>query len=514
MDLDKRERIPRARKLRSALVVALAASGCVRPPQAAPDPVAQDAAPEIIVALEPGRSADGDLIPIAPGIAGYRLRKGETRAQAQARLRARAGIAAVEENARVRVPEAPRPVGAQDAYRIQAVLPLGEAAKPATPGATAGGFVPVVGGSGGPAPSPTPGGTVPFVGGSGPAPSPTPGGFVPIVGGNRGPVPSPTPTLGGFVPLVGGNPGPAPSPTPGGLVAIGGLPFLGFSPPVINDPLYRLQWFLPRIGIPEAWQVPAGRAFGPVTVAVLDSGVDNTHPDLVGRAVLGPTLIPGTTTAMDDFGHGTNVAGIIGARSGNGVGVAAVAPEVKILAIKVLDSNGSGTIGEVIAGLEAARAAGARVINMSFGTAKRSALLDQAIARVLAAGIIVVASAGNEGIDGALYPAATEGVIAVGAVDQDDTRASFSTGGPHVRLAAPGVDIVSVGRGGKYSVASGTSQAAPVVAGAIATLLAFQPALGSAAAADLLFETGRPTGGFTAATVRRLDLTRALARLP
>ncbi|MBM3271659.1 MAG: S8 family serine peptidase [Candidatus Sericytochromatia bacterium] len=294
-------------------------------------------------------------------------------------------------------------------------------------------------------------------------------------------------------------------------MAPGTLPLLGFSPPTIDDPLYAAQWFLPRIGVPEAWLAAAGRAFAPVTVAVLDSGIDVTHPDLAGRATLGPTFVAGTSSSADDFGHGTHVAGIIGARSGNGIGVAAVAPEVRLLAIKVLDARGGGTLAEVIAGLDAARAAGAKVVNMSFGTTRRSALLDQAIARTLAAGIVVVAAAGNDGTDIVHFPAATDGVIAVSAVDTADRRATFSSAGPQVRLAAPGVDIVSTGRGARYAIASGTSQAAPVVAGAIATVLAFRPWLGTPDLAALLHATGDLTTGFTQ-DIRRLDLTEAIRR--
>jgi thermitase len=311
--------------------------------------------------------------------------------------------------------------------------------------------------------------------------------------------------------FVGGSGDGSATPAPVGSPA--DVPqYLGFLPPTINDTYYSRQWHLPKIGVPEAWHVAAGLGFTPPLVAVLDTGIDVGHPDFAGRATLGPTFVSGTTTSADDHGHGTHVAGIIGARSGNGIGVASVAPEVKILGIKVLNSSGSGTLGSVIAGLFAARAAGARLVNISFGTPTRSSVMETAISQLVADGMILVAAAGNENTDVPLYPAGLNGVIAVGAVDSADKRASFSSGGAQVKIAAPGVDMISLSRNGGYTIGSGTSQAAPVVTGAIATMLTFRPRLTATNSADILFQTGKPASGFATET-RRLDLTGAMTAI-
>jgi hypothetical protein len=548
--------------LRAGLAAAFLLAACVPPPSSAPDQTwVEIESADLLLTLEPGRVADGDLIPVAPGIAGYRLRKGESAAQARARLSRRSGVASVEDNVRIAIPEVQGPSTIYDAAgdrRVEAVLgSVGGGGPTPTPAPA---FNSSVGG-GGPTPSPGPtfagsvggGGSTPspsptfasFIGGGGPTPSPRPT-FAGFVGGGDGPTPSPRPTFaavvggGGPTPspkptmpaFVGGGPDPGATPAPSGTPSLGsisGAPrsgatpvpalpgadlseFLGFLPPTINDRLFSRQWHLSAIGVPEAWNVVAGLGFTPPTVAVLDTGIDVTHPDFAGRAKLGPSFVSGAATSADDHGHGTHVAGVIGAKSGNGIGIAAVAPEVRILGIKVLNSGGSGTLGSVVAGLFAAQAAGARIVNLSFGTPTRSSVLELAIAQIVATGVIVVAAAGNEGTDFPSYPAGFGGVVAVAAVDSAGNRASFSSGGPLVQVAAPGVDIVSLSRNSGYTIGSGTSQAAPIVSGAIATMLAFRPKLTASDSAEIIFRTGKPTSGFATET-RRLDLTGALTAI-
>ena len=202
-----------------------------------------------------------------------------------------------------------------------------------------------------------------------------------------------------------------------------------------------------------------------VTVAVVDGGVDLSHPDLVNNLLPGYNFVENNTTPADDIGHGTHVAGIIAA-SLDGQGVVGVAPLVKILPVRVM-SNGSGSISTIATGIRWA-ADRAQVINLSLGGPSNSSVLRDAINyAVNTKGRLVVAAAGNDGATGnqVEYPAAYPGVVAVAAVDGADQHASFSNSGSYVSLAAPGVNILSTVIGGNYARSSGTSMAAPHVSG-------------------------------------------------
>ena len=174
---------------------------------------------------------------------------------------------------------------------------------------------------------------------------------------------------------------------------------------------------------------------------MIDTGVDATHPDLTGQVLPGASFVPGAPTAADDNGHGTHVSGIIAAATNNGVGVRGAAPGVKILPIKALNSGGSGSYSTVATAIYSAVDQGAKVINMSLGGTVASTVFDAAVAYANAHGVTVVAAAGNDGARGnpASYPGSTPGVVAVGAVDSTLTRASFSTCGAYVDIAAPAV---------------------------------------------------------------------------
>lgn len=275
-----------------------------------------------------------------------------------------------------------------------------------------------------------------------------------------------------------------------------------------NDPLLSRQWYLSTIGASKAWARAKGEA---VTVAVLDSGIDAGHPEFAGRLVGGISFVGGSAGPADDYGHGTHVAGLVGALANNGVGIAGVAPNVKIMPIKVLDRNGMGTLDSVLSGIEAARDAGARVINMSLASPISSSAQDYAIAECVKAGMIVVAAAGNEGTDSPSFPAGSPGVIAVGSTSTSDRRSSFSNGGSHVRIVAPGEDIASTypRESGSYVMKNGTSMATPIVAGVIAAMLSAKPTLKSAEVASILYQTGAPSTGFSGA--RRVDFAAAMA---
>lgn len=231
-----------------------------------------------------------------------------------------------------------------------------------------------------------------------------------------------------------------------------------------------LPWGVDRIDADRAWATTRGSG---VRVAIIDTGIDTAHPDLAANIVGGYSAVGYTTSYKDDNGHGTHVAGTVGAID-NLVGVIGAAPRVSLLGVKVLDSAGSGWVSDIIEGLDWAVANGARVVNMSLSGSTYVSAFQAAIDRANEAGVVVVAAAGNTG--GAVgYPAAYNGVIAVSATDAYDVIASFSSRGPEVDLAAPGVTIRSTywsaTRGSTYADLSGTSMAAPHVSGAAALVL-------------------------------------------
>lgn len=283
---------------------------------------------------------------------------------------------------------------------------------------------------------------------------------------------------------------------------------LAFTP---NDPRLPELWGMFKIQAPAAWERSAGDPA--VKVAVVDTGVDYRHEDLDdGRVIRGGNFIENNDDPMDDMGHGTHVAGTIAAAADNGKGVAGVAYKTQIIGIRVLGRDGSGTVEGIANGITRAVEKGARVINLSLGGPASSQVLEDAIKAAMDRGVIVVAAAGNDGSPDNTYPAAYPNVLAVGATDQNDRRASFSNYGQFVKVAAPGVDILSTTEG-DYRNHSGTSMASPHVAGAVAVLLAKKPSLTQAEVTKLLQDTGDPTTGFSYGTIRRINLSRALDAL-
>jgi len=233
------------------------------------------------------------------------------------------------------------------------------------------------------------------------------------------------------------------------------------------QPVETLPWGVDRIEAEKVW--PLGNTADPVKVGVLDTGISNKHPDLVANAKGGVNTINPLKSWNDDNGHGSHVAGIIAALD-NDIGVIGVGPAADLYAIKVLGANGSGYLSDVIEGIDWAVTNGMQVINMSLGTSSDIQSFHEAVAAAKNAGIVVVAAAGNSG--GAVsFPAAYPEVIAVSATDENNNLASWSSRGPEVDLAAPGVNIYSTYKGTSYATLSGTSMAAPHVAGTAALVL-------------------------------------------
>jgi serine protease len=251
---------------------------------------------------------------------------------------------------------------------------------------------------------------------------------------------------------------------------------------VPNDPLYASkQWHLKRVGAERAWEYTCGQG---VTVAVIDTGIAcfddgpfSRGTDLSGtRCGGGWNFVDDNARAADDHGHGTHVAGTIAQTTNNGMGTAGLAYCATLMPIKVLSKQGFGSTANVAEGIRYAADEGAQVINMSLGGPIKSQILEDAVNHALSKGVVIVAAAGNSGRSVG-YPAAYPGVIAVSATDDKDNIARFSSRGPQVGIAAPGVAVTqqTVCNGGKdkcevFGTFNGTSMASPHVAGVAAMI--------------------------------------------
>ena len=294
-------------------------------------------------------------------------------------------------------------------------------------------------------------------------------------------------TLTALTALTGWNPAPVPAPE----VSLAGSGECTYPARQIKG----TPWSLQRVLLDQLWQDTKGldKEGSPVKVAVIDTGVDNTNPQLEDAvdAKLGSEVRkPGKKSLAkgekgdgtdDSVGHGTKVAGIIAARPRPGTGFVGLAPKAKIIPIRQNDEKGSGTTDTMALAIENAVKEGARVINISQDTIKplrANNNLQQAVELALKEDVVVVASAGNDGLDGKVketYPAAYDGVLAVGASDRNNERAPFSQSGDFVDVAAPGVEMVSTVPKGGQCVDNGTSFSAPYVAGVAALIRAKHP---------------------------------------
>jgi len=278
-----------------------------------------------------------------------------------------------------------------------------------------------------------------------------------------------------------------------------------------SDALYANQWALPRIGWDQVFGVitPTGSA----KVALLDTGVDASHPELAGKVAAGTSILDGSNGMADPSGHGTWLAGIIAAQTNNGLeGIAGVAYDgVTIVPVTVLDANGEGQDSDVIAGVIWAADHGADVILMAFSNPGFSPNLQDAIDYAWSKGAVIVASAGNNASSDPHFPAGDRGVMGVAATDQSDAQAFFSNEGPAVFIAAPGTDIATTDPGGAYTAITGTSAAAAHVAAAAAFMKAVNPALPNGVIVYRLASTADPAGTQTETGNGRVNMARALA---
>lgn len=246
-----------------------------------------------------------------------------------------------------------------------------------------------------------------------------------------------------------------------------------------NDPLIWRQWALLRVHAWKAWDSDIGVA-NPVTVGVLDTGVDAQHPDLRGRVLAGFDFVDGDSDASDEQFHGTAVSSIIAANTDDHVGMAGVSWGAQILPVRVLGASGAGTDCTIIAGLVWSSDK-AKILNLSLGApAICGDLMQQAIDYTNNKGALVVVAAGNDGAKGnpQVEPGDCSGVLTVAATDVRDMPAKFSEHGPQVAISAPGVNVVAAYRSPKgliWGYFSGTSMAAPMVAGVAALVWAKHP---------------------------------------
>jgi thermitase len=292
-----------------------------------------------------------------------------------------------------------------------------------------------------------------------------------------------------------------------------------------DDPYLGNQWGITQIKAPEAWDITQGSSA--VKIAILDTGIDQNHEDLLGKIVTNKNCTSGrgaSPTVDDNYGHGTHVAGIAAAITNNGKGVAGVGFNSHLMNVKVLGDTGSGYYSWVASGITWAANNGAKVINLSLGGYSPSLTLESAVNYAWSKGCIIVAAAGNDNTTVPLYPAYYTNCIAVAATDQNDGKASFSNYGSWVDIAAPGVGIFSTTPNHSfylqrppynyklnYDYMSGTSMATPHVAGVAALVWATEYGTGNADVRDRIESTADQAGTmWSAYGIKRVNVYNAV----
>jgi hypothetical protein len=256
-----------------------------------------------------------------------------------------------------------------------------------------------------------------------------------------------------------------------------------------NDPSYGSQWHLPMIQTPAAWSTTSGALN--VTIAILDTGVDPTHPDLQSKLVPGWNFWDNNADSSDVYGHGTAVAGTAAALGNNGVGVASIAWGCQIMPIRICDPSGSGSLSAMANGLIWAADRGARVANISYQVSD-SLTVKSAAQYFQSKGGVVTIAAGND----ASFDSTSDNpyVLTVGATNSTDELAGFSTTGNNIDLTAPGVGIQTLNRGSAYASWSGTSFSAPIAAGVAALVMSANPNLAAAQVQNVIKQSADDLG--------------------
>ena len=270
-----------------------------------------------------------------------------------------------------------------------------------------------------------------------------------------------------------------------------------------NDRYWADQWWTRRMQAPKAWQLTSGASS--VLVAVIDSGIDLSHPEFAGRLEPGYDYVDLDGVPQDAYGHGTHTAGIIAASGGNALGVAGLSWSTRILPLRVLDANGLGRVSDVASAVVQASTRGSAVINLSLALSAPSSTLYNAIVLAQNSGALVVGATGNDTLPGqplapVRYPAAYSEVLAVASTTHWENWASYSNGGSQVDVAAPGGEssdpILSTSLGGGYAYLYGTSMATAQVSGVAALLRAYAPQLSNNAVKDVLRNTADKVGSY------------------
>ena len=254
---------------------------------------------------------------------------------------------------------------------------------------------------------------------------------------------------------------------------------------VPNDEFFEpYQWNLSQISSEKGWHMEEGTE--DVIIAILDTGVDPNHQDLQEKLLTGFNAFDGSSNSFDEHGHGTHVAGIASAVTNNVTGIAGVSWHSHILPVKVLDASGQGTSYEVARGIRWATDNDADVINMSLGDYYSSFVLEDAIRYAHKNDVVLIAASGNDNVDTPMYPAAYPEVLTVAAVDDKRERAFFSNFGDYVDVTAPGEHIPSTFPDNNYVIMSGTSMAAPHVAGLAGLIRSINPDLTNDQVLDII----------------------------
>jgi len=269
-----------------------------------------------------------------------------------------------------------------------------------------------------------------------------------------------------------------------------------------------IPWGVQQVKAPQVWSVTTGHR---IKIGVIDTGADFGHPDLKHSLARGINLLNRTSLPYDDNGHGTHIAGTIAAAN-QPRGMIGVAPRATIYPVKAFDHNGSAFVSDIILGIEWCVRNRMNIINMSFGMKTRSKALLNAVNNAYNAGIIIIASSGNDGKRKSIdYPARYQQTVAVGATNKLRRIAPFSNRGAFIDIYAPGDKIHSAWLKGKYNEMSGTSMATSHVSGAVALLLAHKPGLSPAEIKSILKRSMQPLKGTKAPRITgELDIMRML----